>query len=80
MSKVRDIHRPLAGRHGKAFHIFKFHTMYERPESYQGAKITAEDDLRITPVGNPRRGQAGCVPHTLLALIRPITDSLWLTA
>ncbi|PIW21084.1 MAG: hypothetical protein COW33_00065 [Anaerolineae bacterium CG17_big_fil_post_rev_8_21_14_2_50_57_27] len=25
--------------------------MYERPESYQGAKVTAQDDPRITPVG-----------------------------
>jgi lipopolysaccharide/colanic/teichoic acid biosynthesis glycosyltransferase len=30
-----------AGRHGWEFHILKFRTMYERPESYQGAKVTA---------------------------------------
>lgn len=26
---------------GREFHILKFRTMYERPESYQGAKVTA---------------------------------------
>ena len=29
------------GRGGREFHILKFRTMYERPESYQGAKVTA---------------------------------------
>lgn len=40
-----------AGRGGREFHILKFRTMYERPESYQGAKVTAQDDPRITPMG-----------------------------
>jgi lipopolysaccharide/colanic/teichoic acid biosynthesis glycosyltransferase len=39
------------GKNGKAFKILKFRTMYERPESYQGPKITAGDDPRRTPVG-----------------------------
>jgi lipopolysaccharide/colanic/teichoic acid biosynthesis glycosyltransferase len=33
------------------FSILKFRTMYEQPESYNGPKITADDDARITPVG-----------------------------
>jgi lipopolysaccharide/colanic/teichoic acid biosynthesis glycosyltransferase len=40
-----------AGQHGKEFDILKFRSMYERPESYQGEKITTQDDPRITPVG-----------------------------
>lgn len=40
-----------AGQHGREFHILKFRSMYERPESHQGAKVTAQDDPRITPVG-----------------------------
>jgi lipopolysaccharide/colanic/teichoic acid biosynthesis glycosyltransferase len=40
-----------AGQYGKEFTILKFRSMYERPESYQGEKITAQDDPRITPVG-----------------------------
>lgn len=40
-----------AGRGGREFHILKFRTMYVRPESYQGAKVTAQDDPRITPMG-----------------------------
>jgi lipopolysaccharide/colanic/teichoic acid biosynthesis glycosyltransferase len=39
------------GQHGKEFTILKFRSMYERPESYQGEKIAAQDDPRITPVG-----------------------------
>lgn len=34
----------------KEYCILKFRSMYERPESYQGAKVTAQDDPRITPV------------------------------
>jgi lipopolysaccharide/colanic/teichoic acid biosynthesis glycosyltransferase len=41
-----------AGKNGRAFKILKFRTMYERPESYQGAPITARDDQRITPFGH----------------------------
>ena len=39
------------GLHGKTFHILKFRTMYETPESYQGPGVTAHDDPRITPLG-----------------------------
>lgn len=42
---------PRSGRHGKQFGILKFRTMYERPESYQGPRVTAQDDDRITPLG-----------------------------
>ena len=45
-----------AGKCGKEFLILKFRTMYERPESYQGSKITAEDDPRITRMGKWLRG------------------------
>jgi lipopolysaccharide/colanic/teichoic acid biosynthesis glycosyltransferase len=39
------------GRRGKIFKILKFRTMYEDPESYQGPRVTAHDDERITPLG-----------------------------
>ena len=39
------------GRGGKDFQILKFRTMYERPESYQGPRVTAQGDPRITPYG-----------------------------
>lgn len=42
---------PRAGLRGKPFGILKFRTMYDRPASFQGAKITAQDDDRITPLG-----------------------------
>jgi len=42
---------PRAGKNGKLFHILKFRTMVDRPESFQAAKITAGGDARITPVG-----------------------------
>jgi lipopolysaccharide/colanic/teichoic acid biosynthesis glycosyltransferase len=41
-----------AGRGGGIFQILKFRTMFENPRSYNGVKITAEDDPRITPMGN----------------------------
>jgi lipopolysaccharide/colanic/teichoic acid biosynthesis glycosyltransferase len=40
-----------AGKDGKIFKILKFRTMYERKESYEGPKVTPEDDPRITPLG-----------------------------
>lgn len=40
-----------AGQNGKPFHILKFRTMYERPESYAGPRVTAQGDSRITPLG-----------------------------
>lgn len=42
---------PRVGRDGKIFGILKFRTMYEKPESYQGARITGKGDARITPFG-----------------------------
>jgi lipopolysaccharide/colanic/teichoic acid biosynthesis glycosyltransferase len=42
---------PRIGRRGKLFHILKFRTMYESPESYIGPRITASDDKRITSSG-----------------------------
>jgi len=39
------------GRHGKSFKMLKFRTMYERPESYNGTKLTANRDKRVTPLG-----------------------------
>ncbi len=44
-------HGPRVGRNGKLFHIVKFRTMSESPESYSGPRITAKDDERITPSG-----------------------------
>ena len=40
-----------AGKEDRDFHILKFRTMYERPESYQGSRVTAQDDPRITRLG-----------------------------
>jgi len=40
-----------AGKNGVLFHILKFRTMYDRPESFQGAKVTAQGDPRITRIG-----------------------------
>jgi lipopolysaccharide/colanic/teichoic acid biosynthesis glycosyltransferase len=42
---------PRLGKNGKIFNILKFRTMYERPESYQGFRITARGDDRITRLG-----------------------------
>ena len=39
------------GKGGEPFKILKFRTMYERPESYLGPKITGDADPRITPIG-----------------------------
>jgi len=39
------------GRDGKLIKILKFRTMYDRPESFQGARITAQNDPRVTSVG-----------------------------
>ncbi|HZW04014.1 MAG TPA: sugar transferase, partial [Anaerolineaceae bacterium] len=39
------------GRGGKVFKILKFRTMYEDDRSYQGPRVTAQDDPRITPTG-----------------------------
>jgi lipopolysaccharide/colanic/teichoic acid biosynthesis glycosyltransferase len=39
------------GKGGKIFKIWKFRTMYEDPKSYEGPRVTAKGDERITPVG-----------------------------
>ncbi len=41
-----------AGKGNKPFLIWKFRTMYERAESYQGPAVTAKTDKRITPLGH----------------------------
>lgn len=43
---------PRLGRGGKLFNILKFRTMYERAESYNGLRVTAKGDNRITPLGH----------------------------
>ncbi len=40
------------GKNGQSFKILKFRTMYERLESYQGPPVTADKDVRITPLGH----------------------------
>ena len=42
---------PRVGRGGKPFNILKFRTMFECTQSYQGSRITAQNDDRITPYG-----------------------------
>lgn len=42
---------PRVGKNEKIFRILKFRTMFERKESYEGPKVTAENDPRITPLG-----------------------------
>ena len=39
------------GRGGEPFTLFKFRTMYETPQSYQGPPITSNNDERVTPIG-----------------------------
>lgn len=39
------------GRGGRDFNILKFRTMFEDPKSYTGARVTAKNDNRITPLG-----------------------------
>jgi len=57
----RESHGPIffrgkrVGKGGKEFGILKFRTMVERPESYRGARVTARDDDRITPLGRVLR-------------------------
>jgi lipopolysaccharide/colanic/teichoic acid biosynthesis glycosyltransferase len=41
-----------AGKDKKAFNIWKFRTMVEKPESYTGSPVTAHDDDRIFPLGH----------------------------
>ena len=44
-------HGPRVGRGGKPFDILKFRTMYESPESYNGPRVTGQDDSRVTSIG-----------------------------
>ncbi len=39
------------GRYGKNFGILKFRSMYEDEKSYNGSRVTAAGDVRITPFG-----------------------------
>jgi diguanylate cyclase (GGDEF)-like protein len=39
------------GKGGRNFNMLKFRTMYERPESYDGPRLTIKGDARITPLG-----------------------------
>jgi len=43
---------PRMGRNGKPFKILKFRTMYEDQRSYNGPRVTAQGDDRITPLGH----------------------------
>ncbi len=43
------------GKNGKIFKILKFRTMHNNPESFVGAKITGNDDPRITAFGKQLR-------------------------
>lgn len=40
------------GKNGTVFDMWKFRTMFETPNSYDGPRITAKGDFRITPFGN----------------------------
>ena len=42
---------PRIGKDSKVFQIIKFRTMVESPQSYDGPRVTAEDDGRVTPLG-----------------------------
>ncbi|MCZ7551718.1 MAG: sugar transferase [Anaerolineales bacterium] len=42
---------PRLGRGGRPFQMLKFRTMHERPESYAGPRVTAQDDPRVTSLG-----------------------------
>jgi lipopolysaccharide/colanic/teichoic acid biosynthesis glycosyltransferase len=54
---VRDSKGPVffrgsrLGKGGKVFKILKFRTMFENEKSYEGARITAQNDDRITSLG-----------------------------
>lgn len=42
---------PRIGVGGRPFRMLKFRTMYERPSSYAGPRLTCKEDPRITPFG-----------------------------
>ena len=39
------------GKDGKTIKILKFRTMYETPESYNGSRLTVQEDPRVTKAG-----------------------------
>jgi len=41
-----------AGMNQRPFKIWKFRTMFEKPESHAGSRVTAQDDDRVTPLGH----------------------------
>lgn len=43
---------PRSGKDDRIFGILKFRTMYETPASYDGPRVTAKGDSRITPLGH----------------------------
>ena len=45
-------HGKHAGKGGKPFWILKFRTLFEDQDSYNGPKVTAQDDPRVTPQGS----------------------------
>lgn len=42
---------PRVGRWGEIFYILKFRTMYEQESTYNGPRVTAQDDPRVTRLG-----------------------------
>ncbi len=42
---------PRLGKGRREFNMVKFRTMYERPESHLGPRLTANGDTRVTPFG-----------------------------
>ncbi|MBV6396448.1 MAG: hypothetical protein HFACDABA_02046 [Anaerolineales bacterium] len=44
-------HGSRVGLGGREFNILKFRTMREAPESYNGPRVTARNDQRVTPLG-----------------------------
>lgn len=44
-------HGRRTGLGGRTFNILKFRTMHETPDSYQGPRVTALDDPRVTKAG-----------------------------
>ena len=44
-------HADRVGKGGKTIKILKFRTMYETPESYNGSRLTVQEDPRVTKAG-----------------------------
>ena len=63
-------HGPRVGKGGKIFKILKFRTMYESARSYEGERVTAQNDDRVTPYGQwLRRTKANELPQLWNVLI-----------